>query len=114
MSVCRAQQEIDSREFSEWMAYEEISPGDPERADLRAALIAHTVASCMAAKKGRRFKLKDFLLRFRKGPPQRKSAKDLKTKLIAWKTGHNAQFEKDGKKKKKKRGFLRWPDQSEP
>lgn len=86
MSVRRAQLEIDSREFGEWIAYNQISPGGPERADARAALIACTVANATPRKGGRRYKIKDFLLNFGKqAAPVRRKAEDIKAKLLHWK-----------------------------
>lgn len=45
MSVKRAQREIDSPEFSEWMAYAEIEPFGPIREDLRAGQVAALIAN---------------------------------------------------------------------
>lgn len=63
MSVARAQREISSEEFAEWMQYEQEDPGEPERSDWRAALVACTVANSMRAK-GPPMQPKDFLLKF--------------------------------------------------
>lgn len=43
MSVRRCQDEIDSAEFSEWMAYDQIDPIGAEREDLRMGILASTV-----------------------------------------------------------------------
>jgi hypothetical protein len=45
MSVRRAQREIDSAEFTEWSAFDRIEPFGPERADLRAGIIAAQIAA---------------------------------------------------------------------
>lgn len=37
--------EIDSTEFTEWMAYDNIDPFGDQRADLRAGIVAATVAN---------------------------------------------------------------------
>ena len=95
MSVARAQREINSREFGEWVAYEEFAPGDPERADLRTALIACTMANVMRGKKGRPFQIKDFLLKF--DLPVRKTMEDVKVKLLQWKASVNKKVEKEEK-----------------
>lgn len=57
---------IDSREFSEWMAYAEIEPFGEERADLRSGIIAATVANANRNPKKRRrpFKPIDFVPHF--------------------------------------------------
>lgn len=61
MSVARCMREVDSAEFSEWIAYYHLEPFGDERADLRAAIIAHTNASVMRGKKSKPYKLKDFM-----------------------------------------------------
>jgi hypothetical protein len=45
MSVKQAQREIDSREFTEWMAYWNVEPFGPEREDQRAGEIAAVIAN---------------------------------------------------------------------
>ena len=44
MSVRRAQAEISSREFAEWIAYSKINPFGEDRADDRAALMAYRLS----------------------------------------------------------------------
>lgn len=61
MSVRRAQEEIDSAEFTEWMAYYQLEPFGEERADLRAAIIASTIANAFSKK---RSKPQDFMPQF--------------------------------------------------
>jgi hypothetical protein len=69
---------MDSRELSEWLAYYGINPWGPERADLRAGVVAATVANCLSDKGG--FKPSDFVPKY--GPPQEfakpKSMEELK------------------------------------
>jgi len=96
MSVVRAQREINSREFGEWMAYDEISPGDPERADLRAALISWTMATVMKAKKGKPLQIKNFLLKFNQ--PARRTIEEVRAKLFSWKAGMAGAVKKEKKK----------------
>jgi hypothetical protein len=45
MSVKRTMREIDSHEFSEWMAYWLIEPFGPEREDMRHGVVAATIAN---------------------------------------------------------------------
>ena len=47
MSVKRAQREIDSAEFAEWMAYDRLDPIGQWRDDLRMAILASTIANAM-------------------------------------------------------------------
>ena len=54
---------IDSRELTEWAAYEQVcGPLGPVRGDYNAAVVAATVHNAMAGKKGRRTKLKEFMI----------------------------------------------------
>lgn len=45
MSVKRLLAEFDSHELGEWMAFYKLEPWGEERADIRAAIVARTVAS---------------------------------------------------------------------
>lgn len=64
MSVARAQAEIDSREFAEWIAFGELEPFGPERDDLRSAIVASTVANANRGRGQRAFTPADFMPRF--------------------------------------------------
>jgi len=55
---------ISSRELAEWMAYFEIDPFGEERADLRAGIVASTVANSQRGRRGTAFKPKDFMPKF--------------------------------------------------
>lgn len=62
MTVRELLSRMDSRELSEWMAYEQVTgPLGSERGDFQAALLATVVANSLKGKKGRRLRLKDFL-----------------------------------------------------
>jgi hypothetical protein len=54
---------VSSRELTEWMAYYEMEPFGEERADLRAGIIASTVANVNRAK-GKAYKPQDFMPKF--------------------------------------------------
>jgi hypothetical protein len=88
MSVGRAQREISSREFGEWMAYEEMDPGEPERSDLRAALIACTIANTALTKRSKPYDIQDFLLKFdevrAKPTSQKEASRELRIKMDSW------------------------------
>ena len=95
---------MSSKEFSEWIAYEAISPGEPVRGDVRSALIAHVVANAAPRKKGRRpFDIKDFILNFTPKMQHPKTFKDLKLKMMAWKSMHEEKLEQE-----KQYGKKRW------
>ena len=76
MSVRRAQQEIDAREYASWVAYHRLDPFGNERADFHAALIAWTVASMMRSK-GPAPKFKDFSPAFAQKPTAKMDPKHL-------------------------------------
>lgn len=54
---------VSSRELTEWMAYYELEPFGEERADLRAGIIASTVANVNRAK-GKAYQPQDFMPKF--------------------------------------------------
>ena len=60
MTLAEAQQRINSREFAEWIAFDRLDPIAEERADARAAMIAHLLA-CAFRGKGRAPKFEDFM-----------------------------------------------------
>lgn len=66
MTVAELLGRISSRELSEWLAYAQVEPFGPERADLRAGIIAATVANAHRdkKKKARPYQAKDFTPRF--------------------------------------------------
>lgn len=49
--------------FLEWMDYNDREPFGEERADLRCGIIAHVIAS-VNARKGKRYKVSDFMPKF--------------------------------------------------
>lgn len=53
-------------EYSEWIAYANLEPFGEERADLRAGIVASTVANCAMGRKGPSLKPKDFMPEFGK------------------------------------------------
>jgi hypothetical protein len=64
--------QIDSYELTEWFAYYSIEPFGEERADLRAATMACTVANAAGGRGKNKppFTVKDFLLDFEPKEPQ--------------------------------------------
>lgn len=57
--LCR----ITARELVEWMAYYELEPWGEERADLRAAIVASTIANIFRGKRAA-YKVEDFMPEF--------------------------------------------------
>ena len=76
MSVARAQSEIDSREFAEWMCIHRMDPIGTDRADLGAAIVASTIANVNSTK--RRFKPSDFMPRWGREIKPRQSVSEMK------------------------------------
>lgn len=66
MSVSRAQREIGSREFTEWMAFYSVEPFGPERLDLAAGIIAASYYETKRdpKKRSKPFTFKDFIPRY--------------------------------------------------
>lgn len=80
MSVRRAQAEIDSAEYAEWMAFHAIEPFTHERAENMLCVIASILAN-VHSDKGRDFKPIDFKPEY--GPKVRETSESLQTKLRA-------------------------------
>lgn len=64
MSVRQVLAEIDSRELTEWAAYELVEPFGPWREDLRSGIVASTIANTMRGKGARPFTPDDFMPEF--------------------------------------------------
>lgn len=64
MSVNRAQREIDSREFTEWQAYWQLEPWGDSRGDLRAGMVASTMANLWRGADTPPFTPTDFMPQF--------------------------------------------------
>lgn len=98
MSVKRAQREVDSAEFAEWMAYAEVEPFGPEREDQRAGIVAALIANVNRDSKKRPepYDVEDFLPRWetRVAPPPTEDVQ-LKDKLLAWAATMNADNQGD-------------------
>lgn len=75
MTVADLDSRLDSAELTEWMAFERMTgPLGRRRHDIQAATIAATIANANRGKKGRKFKMTDFLIPYgeqnRKTPEQ--------------------------------------------
>ena len=62
--------QISSRQFSEWIAYQNIEPFGEWRADLRSGIIASTIANANRGKKQTAVKPSDFMPEFKKRQKQ--------------------------------------------
>lgn len=68
MSVARAQREINSREFSEWIEFEDIDPCEETREDYRSAQLALLMVDVQRDSRDRRanpLSIEDFRIKFR-------------------------------------------------
>jgi len=80
MSVARAQAEIDSNAFSEWIAYQNIEPFSDTRIENMLAIIAAILANSQRTK-GKPFSPDDFIPKY--GEPPKKKGTDFEIKLRA-------------------------------
>ena len=87
MSVRRAQQEIDAREFAEWIAFGNLEPFGEERADWRIAQLCTLVAN-MFRGKGRMARMRDFMLRPK--APRKQTPQEIAAVMRAYTAAHNA------------------------
>lgn len=75
MTVADLDSRLGSAELTEWMAFERLTgPLGRRRHDIQAATIAATVANASRGKKGKKFKVTDFLLPY---GTQRKSPEEM-------------------------------------
>jgi len=95
MSVRRAQQEIDSSEFAEWIAYDRLDPYGPERADLNAAIIAREVA-LPNMKKGAKITPADFMPKYGRRP-ERQTVSQMRANFAMFAAAHNGRNARNGK-----------------
>lgn len=98
MSVAECQQRVSSAEFGGWMALAQVDgPWWMERDDLRAGIIASTIAN-VHARKGKSFAPRDFMP-YRDGPPKREqSIADMRAIMTAFTAAHNAGARRDSRR----------------
>jgi len=82
MTVAELSERMDSRELSEWMAYNNLEPFGEERADARSGIVAATIANVHRGKNTRPYEPKDFMPKF--GPAKEQTPDEMKSmaKLI--------------------------------
>lgn len=100
MSVAEAQARISSAEFAEWIAFNNLEPFGEERADLRAGIIASTVAN-VGSQGRKQFKPQDFMPTYGPQRKPRQSVEDMKAVLRA---ASKAGAARAAKAKRKARG----------
>lgn len=77
MTVREMLGKLDSRELTEWFLYDALDPFGQARADLRAGVIASTVANCHSTKG--HFKPSDFVVKYGPRVVERKTPEQLAT-----------------------------------
>ncbi len=80
----------DSRQFAEWRAYHQIEPWGEERADLRAGIIASTIANVNRGKGQKVFTPDDFMPHFNAKPKQPMSEEQMAAVMTQFTSQHNA------------------------
>lgn len=68
--------EMDSRELTEWAAYELVEPFGEWRDDLRSGIVASTIANALRGKGSRSFKPEDFIPEFGQAEEKRMSPEE--------------------------------------
>lgn len=89
MSVRRAQQEISSREFSEWIAYDWVEPFGPDRDDLRQGITSAMLYNSHRPRGSRVADPSDYVLSSDRTGPDKVSDEELERKMNAWARAHN-------------------------
>jgi hypothetical protein len=69
MTVRQLLDNLSGRELTEWMAYEVVEPFEPTRGDLRAGVVASTIANVFRGKGQRPYSPQQFVLEFRAPAP---------------------------------------------
>jgi hypothetical protein len=70
--------------LSEWLAYAELEPFGEFRDDVRAAIIASTVANMLRGRKQKAFSISDFMLKFDEPKKQQKDWRVMKAQMRAF------------------------------
>lgn len=78
---------MSGEDLLEWQAYAALEPFGEERADLRAGIIAATVANGLAGGRGKRFEARDFMPQFDRPRP---TGAELGAKFALFAKAHNA------------------------
>ena len=84
--------------FYEWMDYASRNPFGEERADLRAGIIAATIANANRGKGSKRFKPSDFMPQFKRRTARRQTPDQMKQILKTYAAAHNEAMKQKGKR----------------
>lgn len=75
---------MSSREFSEWIAFDKISPIGRERDDFLFALVAWTIAEANRSRKGKKYKISDFIPKWGRKGKEPQDWRVIKNKMDAF------------------------------
>ncbi len=95
MPVCEAMERMPPAEFKWWMAMYQLEGWGEQRADLRAGIVASTIANVHTTK-GKRFSPKDFMPDFEPRRPKVQSAQEQYRILRAFTVQHNEMVKRNG------------------
>ena len=80
-TVAELKERMSSSEFTAWMCYYKMTPFGDDREDLRAALVAYTVAATTPRKRGAKpIKMQDFVLEF--GERKQQSIEEMQQRVM--------------------------------
>jgi hypothetical protein len=83
MTVRSLLAEMDSRELTEWMAYDVVEPFGDGRGDIQAGVVASTIANIHRTKNARPYKPTDFVPRYGEPPPREPTADEAAAATMA-------------------------------
>ena len=86
----------DSREIAEWMAYDSVEPFGEDRADLRAGIIASTIANVNRESKRKAFVPRDFMPDFDSKPKPAQSQQEMTAVMNQFMARQNAHVARTG------------------
>lgn len=89
MSVRRCQQEVDSAEFAEWIAYYDLEPFGYDRHDVGHAIVASTIANVFSK---RRHKVVDFMPAYKQRSKPKQTISHMRQLMNVYTELHNAKF----------------------
>lgn len=75
---------LDAAELTEWLAFYALEPWGTHPADVRAALVAATIANVNRGKGQRAYKVRDFLPRWDERAPRQQRPEEIEATLMAW------------------------------
>jgi hypothetical protein len=91
MTVAECKERVSQNEFMQWTCFNQVSPWTPDRQDILFAKLEMLLAQIHCGKKGKKYKLKDFLINWDK---KQQSVEDMMRIKDAFVKMHNAKYNK--------------------